>query len=93
MKIFIVLLLIVIVLVILYKRRNRLNTCINQQVSDINELNTSNPEIEFIREKFSAMNTKELTGALENYKLTDNEFKAIEKVLSDRQLFPNQFSE
>ena len=45
--------------------------------------------LEILKYFFFKSNTKELSESLKNNELTTNELKAIQKVLYDRQLFPN----
>lgn len=77
-----VIILCIILLIILF--RKKLINLVNSDIEGIKDINYTNDEIKFLVAKYSDLDSEHLLKIIEEESLTDNEFRAIRKVLGDR---------
>ena len=79
------LIIVVIVLIIYFFRTKIFKNFINKEIESIRDLNYSDDEIEFLVKKYSDSTSEELL-LKQKTNLTEKEYRAIQKVLNDRQM-------
>jgi len=86
MKIIITAILILLASILIYNRRRNINSYFDNQIKDIDDLNYSNEEIEYLILKFDKLESPELIKLIQKGKITDTEFRALRKVLNNRNV-------
>lgn len=86
MKIIIIAFLIFLFLILIYNSRKKISSYLNKEIADISDLNYSNKEIEYLILKFEKLDSSELINLIQNEKITDNECRALRKVLNERNV-------
>lgn len=86
MKTLVVVVLMLLAFVFIYIRRHKISSYFNKEINYITDLNYSNEAIESLILRFEKLTSSELIDLIENKKITDNEFRALRKILNDRNV-------
>lgn len=77
-----------IVAFLIYRNRKRISTYADNEIDNIKDLNYTDDVIEMYLEKYRGTNSQELIDLMNSGVLPDEEFRAIRKILAERQGMP-----
>lgn len=87
MKTLLICIIIILISVILfYKNRNNIRGYFDKEIEKISNLNYTNEEIECLIQKYVNFETSELMIMFQDEKITENKFRALQKILNDRDV-------